>query len=74
MAEKPALLRGSIERTIIMSDRYIFFSDLDDTLLTTKKEVSPKTYEALKNFTDKGNIFVICTGRGLDSALKVQKK
>ena len=53
---------------------YIFFSDLDDTLLTTKKEVSPKTYEALKAFTDKGNIFVICTGRGLDSALKVQKK
>lgn len=55
-------------------NKYIFFSDLDDTLLTTKKEVSPKTYEALKAFTDKGNIFVICTGRGLDSALKVQKK
>ena len=56
------------------NERYIFFSDLDDTLLTTKKEVSPKTYEALKAFVDKGNIFVICTGRGLDSALKVQKK
>ena len=54
--------------------KYIFFSDLDDTLLTTKKEVSPKTYETLKTFTGKGNIFVICTGRGLDSALKVQKK
>ena len=55
-------------------NKNIFFSDLDDTLLTTKKEVSPKTYEALKAFTDRGNIFVICTGRGLDSALKVQKK
>ena len=54
--------------------KYIFFSDLDDTLLNTKKEVSPKTYEALKAFTEKGNFFVICTGRGLDSALKVQKK
>ena len=57
-----------------MNNKKIFFSDLDDTLLTTKKEVSPKTYEALKAFTEQGNIFVICTGRGLDSALKVQKK
>ena len=63
-----------IPDNLIMNNKYIFFSDLDDTLLTTKKEVSPKTYEALKSFTDRGNIFVICTGRGLDSALKVQKK
>ena len=55
-------------------DKYIFFSDLDDTLLNTKKEVTPNTRIALKEFTDKGNIFVICTGRGLDSAIKVQKK
>ncbi len=54
--------------------KYIFFSDLDDTLLNTKKEVLPDTYTALKKFCDNGNIFVICSGRGLDSAIKVQKK
>ena len=56
------------------SSKYIFFSDLDDTLLNSKKEVSKATYEALKEFTGNGNIFVICTGRGLDSAVKIQKK
>ena len=54
--------------------RYLFFSDLDDTLLTSDKKVSPKTLEALKRFVERGNCFIICTGRGLDSALCVQKE
>ncbi|MBR4345153.1 MAG: HAD family phosphatase [Lachnospiraceae bacterium] len=56
------------------SGRYLFFSDLDDTLLTSDKKVSPKTLEALKRFVERGNCFIICSGRGLDSALCVQKE
>ena len=55
-------------------NRYLFFSDLDDTLLTSEKTISPKTYEALSEFVSRGNSFIICTGRGLDSALYVQKE
>lgn len=55
------------------SNGYLFFSDLDDTLLTTDKKVTPKTLAALKNFVDRGNIFIICSGRGLDSAIKIRR-
>ena len=52
----------------------IFFTDLDGTLLTDEKKVSPKTMEALTAFTDAGNYFAINTGRALDSAKAVQKE
>ncbi|MCR5343269.1 MAG: Cof-type HAD-IIB family hydrolase [Butyrivibrio sp.] len=50
----------------------IFFTDLDGTLLTKEKKVTPATMDALKKFTDAGNHFVISTGRALDSAKAVQ--
>ena len=53
---------------------YLFFSDLDETLLTTQKTVSEKTYNALSRFISRGNRFIICTGRNLDSALDVQER
>ncbi len=56
------------------NEKYLFFSDLDDTLLTSDKKVSPKTHDALKRFVERGNSFIICSGRGLDSALCVQKE
>ena len=49
----------------------IFFFDLDGTLLTKEKKISPKTMEALKAFTDAGNHFCINTGRAIDSARSV---
>ncbi len=52
----------------------IFFTDLDGTLLTSDKKVSPATMNALKNFTEAGNHFAISTGRALDSAKTVQKE
>jgi len=57
-----------------MKSRKLFLADLDGTLLTDEKQVSPATYEALRAFTDAGNIFAICTGRGLDNALAIRKK
>ena len=51
----------------------IFFLDLDGTLLNSQKTISSATREALKAFTDSGNHFVICTGRAMDSVLKLQK-
>ena len=53
---------------------YIFFSDLDETLLTTDKQISARTYEALRLFCEAGNRFAICTGRGLDSAQRVMEE
>lgn len=52
----------------------LFFTDLDETLLTTEKKVSHATYEALRTFSEAGNSLVIATGRSLHSALYVQKE
>lgn len=54
--------------------RKIFFTDLDGTLLTDEKKISPATMQALVDFTNAGNHFVINTGRALDSAKAVQKE
>ncbi len=52
----------------------IFFTDLDGTLLTKEKKVSPATMDALNRFTTAGNHFAISTGRALDSAMAVQEE
>ena len=52
----------------------IFFTDLDGTLLTKEKKVSPVTMDALKKFTSAGNHFAINTGRALESAMAVQRE
>ena len=54
--------------------RKLFLFDLDGTLLTDEKKVSPGTMEALRQFTDAGNVFAICTGRAVENALEVQEK
>ncbi|MBR6402823.1 MAG: HAD family phosphatase [Eubacterium sp.] len=51
--------------------RKIFLSDLDGSLLTKDKKVSPKTMDVLKRFVAEGNTFAICTGRDINSALSV---
>ena len=52
-------------------NQHIFVTDLDGTLLTSDKKVSPKTKEALKAFIEAGNKFAICTGRDINSSLLV---
>jgi hypothetical protein len=49
----------------------LFASDLDGTILTDEKIVSPKTREALRRFVEAGNHFAICTGRDINSGRKV---
>ncbi len=51
----------------------IIVSDYDGTLVNDKKEITPKTLKAINNFTGRGGIFIICTGRmttGIDHYLK----
>lgn len=54
-----------------MNNHKIFFFDLDGSLLTSKKEISPETMEALREFTAAGNHFCINTGRTIESAKSV---
>lgn len=51
----------------------IFFTDLDNTLLTREKQVSPLTYDALKKWTSAGHKLVLCSGRALDSVAYVRE-
>lgn len=49
----------------------IFFTDLDGTLLTTEKKISPKTRQELHRFMAKGNYLAISSGRPLKSILEI---
>ena len=51
----------------------LFLSDLDGTLLTSDKQISRETRQALDNFVKEGNVFAISTGRASESALSVQQ-
>ncbi len=54
--------------------RKLFLTDLDGTLLNSRKQVTPRTYEALQRFAAEGNVFGICTGRSTENAVSVQKQ
>lgn len=51
----------------------ILFTDLDGTLLRDDKTISSYTYRILEEWCRKGNRLVLCSGRALDSILKVFK-
>ena len=51
----------------------IFFADLDGTLLNKQKQITPLTYQTLKEWTDKGYKLVLCSGRALDSVIHVRE-
>ena len=52
----------------------IIFSDLDGTLLTDDKQISPGNREAIRAMTEAGHSFVIATGRPFESALKISSE
>ena len=43
--------------------KVILFSDMDGTLLTSKKEITQKDLDAIKRFTSLGGKFTVATGR-----------
>lgn len=57
-----------------MTDKKILFSDLDGTLLNSKKEISKANLEAIKKMTDEEHIFVIATGRPIQSAILIAQE
>lgn len=52
-------------------EKHLLLTDLDGTLLTDEKKVSPAVLEALESFVSQGNIYAICTGRDINSARSV---
>ena len=66
-------VKGKVDLARYGWRRKLFFTDLDETLLTTGKTISPVTYEALRHFAERGNSLVLASGRSLHSVLSVQK-
>ena len=52
-------------------DKIALFTDLDGTLLNSRREVSPENLAALTHFTAEGGLFGISTGRAPANALDV---
>lgn len=50
----------------------IFFTDLDGTLLTDDKEITPATRDALAKWTAAGNKLVLSSGRAMESVNNVR--
>ena len=48
--------------------------DLDGTLLDEEKRISKRTVATIKEFQDKGGLFVVNTGRGYSTASKIVKE
>ena len=52
---------------------YLLITDLDGTLLNSKKQISKGNKEAIEKFINGGGIFTIATGRGYEMALPVME-
>lgn len=52
----------------------LLFTDLDDTLLNNRSQVSPETKAFLDEFLANGNRLVLCSGRPLMSVMEVKKE
>lgn len=52
----------------------ILFTDLDETLLTTDKNITERTRDKILEMLSKGNHFVLASGRPINSILDVLKK
>ncbi len=68
---KKAYLNGFVTNPFIRAG---LFFDMDGTLLNDDKEISPITRALLFKAIENGNLFVINTGRPLESALKLVER
>lgn len=50
----------------------VFFTDIDGTLLSKDRIITPATLNAVKAWTLAGNKFVLCSGRAMDSVKHVK--
>lgn len=57
-----------------MQEKYLIAVDLDGTLLTDKKTISPKTVEFFNSLHKQGHIVVIATGRPTRAVVEYQKQ
>ncbi len=53
---------------------YLLISDIDGTLVNTKKEIPPRNIEAIARFRALGGRFTIATGRSPISAARIARK
>ena len=54
-------------------ERKIFFTDLDETLLTTEKTMTKATLEAVEQLTKAGHYIALTSGRPLNSILEARR-
>lgn len=55
-------------------DKKIFFTDLDETLLTTQKTISPATAKVLMDMAEAGHYIVLASGRTIESLLDARRE
>lgn len=55
-------------------EKYLILSDLDDTLLNKKHELSRTTIHYIRKISKRGHIFVFCTGRPIQGTMKFYRK
>lgn len=53
---------------------HLFFTDLDGTLLTEEKFITPKTMEAIDAYISAGNKFIISSGRPFNNIREVAER
>lgn len=53
---------------------HLFFTDLDGTLLDDKKQITPKTMEAVDAYISAGNKFIISSGRPFSNIREVARR
>ena len=51
----------------------IFFTDLDETLLTREKNMTPATVDVITKLTEKGHYVALTSGRPLDSVMEARR-
>ena len=54
--------------------RRILFADLDGTLLTDDKQITPKVHSTIHKALDEGHVVVLSSGRTLHSTLRMARK
>ena len=63
-----------IKENTMANKTRILFTDIDDTLLNAKKEITPEVDAAIRRALDAGHKIVISTGRPLAGALPIVRR